>query len=55
MARNTIIRQLREMGVSDWERRKFRELEKQLQAVKLYNKGHLAALVFRNKIELVKI
>ena len=31
------------------------ELEKQLQAVKLYNKGHLAALVFRNKIELVKI
>lgn len=31
------------------------ELENQLQSVKLFNKGNLAALVFRNKIELVKL
>ena len=31
------------------------ELENQLLAVKLYNKGNMAALVFRNKIELIKL
>jgi len=31
------------------------DLEKQLSAVKLYSKGSLAALVFRDKIELIKI
>ena len=31
------------------------ELEKQLQSVKLFSKGNLAALVFRDKIELVKL
>lgn len=31
------------------------ELENQLVSVKLYNKGSLAALVFRNRIELVKL
>ena len=31
------------------------ELENQLSDVKLYNKGTLAALVFRDRIELVKL
>ena len=31
------------------------ELEKQLMSVKLYDNGNLAALVFRDKIELVKL
>lgn len=31
------------------------ELEKQLSAIKLYNKGSVAALVFRDRIELIKL
>ena len=31
------------------------KLENQLLAVKLYNKGNMAALIFRNKIELIKL
>ena len=31
------------------------ELERQLSEIKLYNKGNCAALVFRDRIELIKL